>query len=131
MKLFDYLFFRVYSFYKKNKDSSPVWMGCLVLSLCVCFSIFSIVALLSVVFGLNFDNILMPIMLVFLILFPIIFWRRYSKEEPINSQLIERFENENLKSRFLKGFLFVLYLILVILIPLSVGYMRHNLGMNI
>ncbi|OJV54979.1 MAG: hypothetical protein BGO31_16725 [Bacteroidetes bacterium 43-16] len=86
---------------------------------------------MSVVFGLNFDNILMPIMLVFLILFPIIFWRRYSKEEPINSQLIERFENENLKSRFLKGFLFVLYLILVILIPLSVGYMRHNLGMNI
>ncbi|GEM_PF-1381441 len=131
MKLFDYLFFRVYNFYKKKKDSTPIFMGCLVLSVCVCFSVLSIIVLLSVGFGINFENMLMPVMVLLLILFPVLFGLRYSKTESINSKLIERFENENSKSRFLKGFLFVSYLILVILIPISVGYMRHNLGMDI
>lgn len=129
MKLLDYLFFRVYSFYKKKKDSTPIWMGCCVLSVLIGLSLFSFVVFLSITLKVEFYLDKLAILFV-AITSLLLLWRRYSKNDFIQN-LVSHYKKEGLSKRKLRGWLFVIYLIVVFAIPISVGYMRHNLGMDI
>lgn len=57
-------------------------------------------------------------------------YQRYNKKQVIE-ELKGRYKDERLKRNRIRGWLFILYFILVLLVPICVGYMRHNLGMNI
>ena len=129
MKLLDYLFFRVYSFYKKKKDSTPIWMGCCVLSVLIGLNLFCFVVFLSVVLKIEFY--LDKLAIIFIAITSLLLlWRRYNKDDFIQN-LASRYKEESLNKKKLRGWLFVIYLIVVFAIPISVGYMRHNLGMDI
>jgi hypothetical protein len=130
MRLFDYLFYRTYSFYKRKKDSTPIWMGTLVLSLMLCFTFLTIVTFVSIIGRLHFNNNLKLFVVIPFIIFPIVIWNKYSKSGVIE-ELVSCYKDEKIGTRRLKGWLFISYLILVMLIPISTGYMRHNLGMDI
>jgi Ca2+/Na+ antiporter len=129
MKILDYLFFRTYSFYKKKRDRNPEWMGALVLTVLSGLSLLTINALISIITKSSF-SFTKIILLVLFILFLFLFWRRYGKSGYVK-EVEERYKDEELNRKRLRGWLFILYLILVMLIPISVGYMRHNLGMDI
>ena len=130
MKLIDYLFYRIYSFYKRKGDSTPTWMGTLILSLMLCFTLLAIVTFTSVIGRFNFNNNLKLYMAIPLIIFPIVFWNKYNKIEVVE-ELVSRYKDEDLVTKKIRGCFFIFYLILVLLIPISIGYMRHNLGMDI
>lgn len=132
MKIFDYLFFRIYNFYKKKKDSTPVFMGCLVLSLMCCLTLLSFLTLLSCfgdILELN-AVVLKSTMLLVVLPLPFIWKIRYDKKDLL-LEIELRFQNEPIKNKRVHGWLFSAYLVIIILIPISIGYMRHNLGMNI
>jgi hypothetical protein len=42
-----------------------------------------------------------------------------------------RYKSERVQAKRLKGILFILYLLVVLFTPISIGYMRHNLHMDI
>lgn len=130
MQIFDYLFYRIYSFYKSKRDSTPIWMATLVLSVMLCFTLLAIATLLSIVLSFQFNNNSKLLMAIPLISFPLIIWKKYSKFDIIQD-LISHYKDEKLSRKRVRGWLFILYLILVMLIPISIGYMRHNLGMDI
>ena len=129
MKLFDYFFYRTYCFYKKKKDAIPIWSGCGVLTVLTVLSLFSFVIFISISFKIDiYLNKIVLLCISILSLF--LFWRRYGKIDYVK-ELEQRYKDEEVGIKRLRGWLFVLYLILVLLIPISIGYMRHNLGMDI
>src|SRR5690554_6331616 len=130
MKLFDYLFYRVYSFYKRKRDKNPDWMGALVISLSLFLTLLSIVTLSTTVSNIEINNNVKPLALLLMIVIFVPIWIRYSKEDFIQG-LVTFYKDEEVSIKRLRGWLFISYLILVLLIPISIGYMRHNLGMEI
>lgn len=96
----------------------------------LCFSLLAIVTFVSIIGRFHFNNNLKLFMAIPLIIFPIVFWNRYKKSEVVQ-ELVSRYKDEEISKKRLRGWLFISYLILVLLIPISIGYMRHNLGMDI
>jgi len=129
VKLFDYLFYRIYSFYKKKKDSTPVGMSCLVLTGLVCLSLISLNGILSLFISHDF-NFSKPIILVVLIVSVYFFAMRYRKKETVQL-IVQKYQSEPAKVKKVNGWLFVMYLISIVIIPGIIGYLRHNLGWNI
>lgn len=129
ISLLDYIYYRVYFFYKKNKDSTPDWMAALVVSTIVGFSLLSLVSLLTVVFKITLSNI-KSYGLLFYILILFFVWRKYVKNNLIE-ELSNRYSDEDTNQKTKRGGYIVAYLILVLSIPVLIGAMRHNLGWNI
>ncbi|RQO30368.1 hypothetical protein DBR32_12420 [Taibaiella sp. KBW10] len=129
MKLIDYLFYRVYNFYKKKNDVNPILMGVLALTVLLGASLLCINGIISIVVKSDF-YFTKFFLLFFFFLFLFLFGKRYSKND-YAQKLETRYKEETLSAKRLSGWLFILYLILVMLIPISIGYMRNNLGMDI
>ena len=128
MKLLDYTFYRIYQVYKK-KDSNPIFMGCLVLSLLLCLtSLFVLVAIqLILKMELRVPKLfLAPIMLAFTWLF----WRRFKNDERLLS-LDEKHKAEEARKRAWNGLFIVGYIFIVLLIPILYGVLKHNLHYDI
>lgn len=128
LKKLDYVFYRSYNVYVKRKDSTPIFMGCLVLVLLLCFSLLCLFSITTVIFRYEI-NIPKIILLGGIITFLILFWKRYSNGYYIT--LMEIYKDEDLILKRKRGWWIVMYLILVLSIPICIGYMRHNLGWNI
>lgn len=129
MRLFDYLFYRVYSFYKKKRDGDPEWSGAIVLTVAMGLTMLTINALVSLITGSSLIFTKVVLLLIFFLLL-ILFWSRYRKSEFVR-ELEDNYKQESIKSKKVNGWIIIFYLILVLLIPISIGYMRHNLGMDI
>lgn len=129
MKILDYIFYRTYSFYKRKKDSTPIFMGCCISTVLVFATLLSLNTLIEVFFlkgeGIAISKYVIILIVIFFLCF---FIKRYSNNKVITS-LEKRYKNDFKRNQ--KGWFFILYLALVLLIPISMGFMRHNLGLNI
>lgn len=130
MKLIDYLFYRIYNFYKRKRDSTPVLMGCLVLMVLMFSTLLTLSSIVEIVFRIPELKVEKYFIVIVLLALLYIIYRRFSKEQTIES-LVSYYKDEELSKKRLRGWLFIIYLILVMLTPVSIGYMRHNLGMDI
>lgn len=130
MKLVDYFFYRIFSFYKKHPNELPKLRGMLITSLVVFLSILSAISLLSL--SSLTDNItkIKPFLLVIMIMLFIPFYLRYRNNSKIEI-LTQKYKSEDLKKKHIRGWILCIYLFLVLLIPISIGFLRHNLGMEI
>lgn len=129
MKVLDYLFYRTYSFYKKKKDRMPDLMACIILSLLIFVSIFSLANLVQLVFKLSIGYskiIIIPLLLLTLWLIE----RHYRNDSRI-AILEERFAEESSGQKRLRGYIFIVYFLVMVLIPIAIGFMRNNLSWNI
>lgn len=130
MQLFDYIFYRVFIIYNKKRNELPILRGCLTVALLLFLSILSLITLYSIFFKYPIDDSIKPFAMLLMITILILVALRYAKKNRINKLLI-KYENEKSNSKIIKGWLIITYIILVFAIPISVGYMRHNLGMDI
>src|SRR5690606_41766549 len=111
------------------KDSTPLGMSCLVLTGLVCLSLISLNGILSLFISHDF-NFSKPIILVVLIVSVYFFAMRYRKKETVQL-IVQKYQSEPAKVKKVNGWLFVMYLISIVIIPGIIGYLRHNLGWNI
>lgn len=86
--------------------------------------------MLTIISNIEINNNIKPLALLLMVVIFLPFWMRYRKEDFIQ-ELVSRYKDEAIGTKRLRGWFFVSYLILVLLIPISIGYMRHNLGMDI
>lgn len=128
--IYDYLFYRIYSFYKRKRDSTPVLMGCLVLMVLAFLTFLSLSKIFEIAFKIPKFRMGKYVIVIFLLSFLYLLFRRYKNTEVIKS-LETKFQNEALNTRVLRGWLFIGYLILVLLIPIGIGFIQHNLGISI
>lgn len=131
MKLIDYIFYRVYSFYKDKKDSTPVAMGCLVLSMMLLLSVLSLSVTSNLIFRTKLEKYAnKPLIVGAFLLTLFVFWKRYKKEKII-ALLTERYKGEidSLKRR--RALYIAFYILVVLLTPIVYGYLKHNLKMDI
>lgn len=129
--LIDYVFFRAYTFYKK-KDSTPVFMSCLVVSVVLFFNVLDILSILQLFlkFPAEVLNKQKPIIVIVLLLILWLVWR-YFKSSGRLLELQERYNDENTILRRRNGVLIVLYIVISILIPISIGILRKNFDIDI
>lgn len=129
MKIFDYIFYRVYSFYKRKGDRNPVLMGVIVLSLLIGLSLLTINTLISIGFKTQvyFSKV---ILLCIFIFFLLLFGKRY-KDNSILTSVKEEFKNENINLKRKHDLYIIVYFLIAMLIPMTVGFLRHNLGWDI
>jgi len=113
MRLFDYLFYRIYSFYNKKRDSTPVLMGCLVLMVLTFSTLLTLSSIIEILFKTPELKVEKYIIAIILLGMLYLIYRRYNKKQLVE-QLELRYKNEELSSKRIRGCLFVLYLILVI-----------------
>lgn len=123
IRFFDYIFYRIYLAYKQ-KDDLPGPTASIVISIIQFFTLFSLFALLR----LFYDTPLPSKYYVLPLIGGIMIYNWYKYERNLN---IEKFDNQwqdEEKSRKKRnGWLIVLYIILSIMFPITIGILKHNL----
>jgi hypothetical protein len=126
MKLFDYVYYRIYVFFLERKDNIPETTGWMLLSLLHFFSLLTIAAFLT--FIVNVDSFNKYYALLVIIPLMAYNWYRYERDFDIK-KYESRWGDEPKTERRKKGWLIVVYFAVVVLIPVSIGVLRHNLGL--
>lgn len=128
-KFFDYIFYRVYKQYQKWREDYPYPFAEGVIVVIQGFIILSILTVLSIA------NILPRKMeshkiyaIITLIIFYIINHRRYSKKYV---EILDTYDQTDDPNRKRNGLLIVALIVVVILFPMVIGYLRNNLGYDI
>ena len=126
MKLFDYIYYRIYVFFLARKDNVPETTGWILLSLLVFATFVSVIFLMSLVFYHSIPSKwhFAPI----LILIGLLGWYRYERDFDIE-KYTSQWGDEPLIRKRKKGWLIVVWFVVVFLIPISIGVLRHNLGL--
>jgi hypothetical protein len=125
IRISDYLFYRFCKFYIGDRQIIISYSSGLV-SAVQFFTLLSIFALITlfVDFKLTDKWLFAPPFLVIIILN----WYRYEyKIDP--GEFESKWNDEEKGKRKLKGYLIVAYTIFVVLFPMVIGYLRHNLGL--
>jgi hypothetical protein len=124
--LFDYIFYRVYKFYQK-RDSTPAIYASAVLSLMQFFSLLSILAIVRLFYDFPIPQkyFIIPIILILIG----INWFRYERDFDFK-KLEGRWREENCRQRRQKGWLIVVSLITIVLFPILIGVLKHNLNVT-
>lgn len=122
--LFDYIFYRVYKAYQK-RDGTPAIYASGVLSVMQFFSLLSILAIirLFIDFPIPQKFFILPIILLLIG----INWFRYERDFDFK-KLEAKWGEENSSQRKQRGWLIVVSLITLILFPILIGVLKHNLG---
>lgn len=125
INLFDYIFYRVYKFYQK-RDGTPAIYASGVLSVMQFFLLLSTLALvrLLVDFPIPQKYFIIPIILLLIG----INWFRYEQNFDFK-KLDSRWGEEDSNQRKRRGWLLVVSLISLILFPILIGVLKHNLGL--
>lgn len=105
-------------------------MGCLVLMVLLFCTLLSISSIIEILFRTSELKLEKYFIVLILLAMLYLMYRRYGKGNTIN-HLVEKYKEEQFICKQLRGWLLIIYFLLVIAIPISVGYMRHNLGMDI
>ncbi|MBL7876255.1 MAG: hypothetical protein JNL53_11365 [Cyclobacteriaceae bacterium] len=124
INLFDYIFYRVYKAYKKRDDTPAIYASA-VLSVMQFFSLLSILAIIRLLidFPIPQKYFILPIILILIG----INWFRYERGFDVK-KLEEKWCEEDSSQRKLRGWLLVVSLIFLILFPILIGVLKHNLG---
>jgi hypothetical protein len=122
--LLDYVFYRIYSWFKAKGDNIPEVKGYLILALMQIFTVFDLMAIVRIIceYPLPGKAVLAP--LIFLVM--ILNGLRYGRDFDIQS-LVGTWQNESEKSKVKNGWLISLYLIISLLIPATYGYLKYNI----
>jgi len=129
IKLFDYIFFRVYKQYKKWREDYPYPFAEGVIVVIQGFLICDILTVLSI-FGLfprKIENPKYYALILVLILY-IINHRRYSNK---HIEILNAYDCKVDVYKRRNGIIIVIFIIVIIAFPLVVGALRNNLGYNI
>lgn len=123
---FDYIYYRIYRFCVKQGDNLPETKATAVLSVMQFFTLLSAAAFLTFVVTIEPFNKYYT--LVVMIPLYIINWYRYERSVAID-EFDAKWKNENPSEKKRRGWLLVIYFAIVLLIPISIGVLRHNLGL--
>jgi hypothetical protein len=124
-KLFDYIFYRTYVFYLNRHDNTPVTYGSIVVSLFQTLGIVDIAIVIQLFVPFEtpskiYWGILMVLALVYN-------WFKYERN-PNLDEMKARWGNEPEKEKSEHGTLLVIALVFLMLLPIIMGVLRHNLG---
>lgn len=122
MKVFDYIFYRVYSAYSKKDDTPWVYASAATSLLQLGFIVFilSLFTLFTDIETLEKKSVL-PVILVVLV----INWYRYEKKLDISTfEKLWRDEPKPVRKR--NGYLIVFGMIFEVIWPFIVGFLRHS-----
>lgn len=124
LKLFDYIYYRIYKFSKEKGDIAPETNGALILALMQFLTLLDLI----IIGGILFNYSLPSSKYYFLplgVLLGVINWYRYEKKLDIE-QLVGKWENEDKKKSVLNGWLIVLYLLFFAAFPALYGMATHG-----
>lgn len=129
MKKFDYVYYRAYCWYKGKKELNYHIMGIVIVTLLIAMFLLSVLTILTL-FSFPIPEIEKWHSAIFLVIIFSLMWYRYNKL--INyEELHKKWEKENKKVKYRRGLLIIAVLISFIFFPILIGYLRHNLGLNI
>jgi hypothetical protein len=129
MNFFDYIYYRTYSWYKSKNDLNYHLSGVLIVTLLQCSILFSLLTFLTLFFFPmpkieKWQSTIFALIILFFNLY------RYNKLV-YYSELNNKWRNENEKLKYRKGCFIVFLLFVSIFFPILVGFLRHNLGLNL
>lgn len=125
LSLFDYIFYRIYGFFKEKGDGIPETAGSLLLSLVQFLTILDVMVLVKVIHDYPFPTT-KYYFLPLLILLGVVNWLRYERNFDIE-KLDNQWKNEDQKKKVRNGWFIGLYLLISFLIPAVYGYLSVNL----
>jgi len=125
INLFDYIFYRVYKFYQK-RDGTPAIYASAVLSVMQFFLLLSTLALIRLFIDFPIPQKYFVIPIILLIIG--INWFRYERDFDFK-KLEVKWGEENSSQRKQRGWLIVVSLISLILFPIMIGVLKHNLNL--
>lgn len=124
MKLFEYIYYRIYALYQK-KDSNPeiyATNGIAVLQLSLLFSLYVLISLFIKLPNIN--NWLAVTLVVAVIALN---WRKFGLHFD-NRILEDRWSKESITKKKLRGWAILALIIISIFFPIVIGILRHNFG---
>ena len=124
-KLFDYIFYRTYVFYLNRHDNTPVTYGSIVVSLVQTFCIIDTAIVIQ--WFVPFETPSKIYWGILMVLALVYNWFKYERN-PYLDEMKARWDNEPEKERSEHGTLLVIALVSLVLFPIIMGVLRHNLG---
>ncbi len=123
--LFDYIFYRVYRAYKK-RDAAPEIYATNVLSLMQFFAVAAVFIALQLFLDFPFPSTGFFAVIILSLLG--INWYLYGFRVDVN-KFENRWGTEEVDKRKIRGWLVVVSLIALIMFPIVLGILKHNLGL--
>lgn len=129
MKVFDYIYYRTYCWYRVKNDPNHHLMGILIVSLLISMLLFSLFTMLTLFFFPMPNIIKWQSLVVLTIIFILV---KYRYNNLVNfGNLNNKWGNESKKDKYKRGWSFILLLVFSIAFPILIGYLKHNVGLNI
>lgn len=129
MKLLDYLFYRIYSFYKRKRDSTPVFMAFAVITILVTFNCYDIIVIISL---LKKETVHIPDYWVWLfMIIPMLLCLFRWRNEHTIEMILRKYSAYESSVHVKRGYVIILYILVSFLIPILYALLKHNLGMDI
>lgn len=126
MKLFDYIYYRIYGFFLSRKDNIPETTGWMLLSLMQFITIIDIIFIIELIssFPVTSKYAFLPLLIVL----GIFNWYQY--ERNFDTKGFEmKWKDEEEKMKIRNGWLIGIYLLISFLFPVVLGILEHNLGL--
>jgi len=124
IKIFDYFFFRVYSFFKERGDFAPDTKGSLILATAQFLFILNIFNIFELLFELEIMTGKYDVLPIIIVL-GVINWYRYEKRMNIE-ELVNKWQGENKSRKIFNGWLIILYLIITFSTNLLHGMIKNG-----
>lgn len=124
-KLFEYIFYRVYKLYQR-RDSSPEIYASGVLSVMQFFTLLSLLAIVRMIFDFPIPSkyFIIPVLIALIA----INWYKFEYRLDFE-KLDNQWGNEDIILKRKRGWLILGYLIFCIVFPITIGILKHNLGL--
>lgn len=124
LKLFDYIYYRIYRFFKEKGHGTPETVGSSLLSLMQFLTIVDIIFILELIYGFP-----IPSKFAFLpLLIALGAWNWYQYERNFDTKGYEmKWKDEEEKKKIKNGWLIAIYLLISFLFPIVLGILKHNL----
>jgi len=126
MKVFDYIYYRIYKFFQNRSDNVSETTASVLLSLMQFLALIDLMFLLQM-----FYNFTIPPKWFFapiLIFIMALNWYRYEREFEIE-KYDQHWQNEAKDKKSKNGWFLVFYLFIAFLFPVLYGVFKHNLNM--
>jgi len=124
MKFFDYIYYRLYSTYRKWRDPDPWIYASMLVALMQFLNLLVIYLIVDVL--INTSTNLKPVIIVLFVVLIGLNFQRYSKVKPYE-KLKDLWNDEQKELKKKMGWFIVLYIILSVLLPIAYGFIMHNL----
>ena len=126
MKALDYLYYRVCDYYKKKRDSTAEFTGVLVLSLIESFLVLDFFVIVRIFWEYPFPENYSKYWIVPPgILIAFLNWKKYQKPRKY-LEFRKIWKIEDPEKRDVRGIGIVILIIVVFIIPILYGFIKHN-----